>query len=86
MGKKCLEDICLGVFKLLTGLPLSGLPSAYSFCNLELHAIAAYSGWNRGFQVFGPLRASNVLKVSTCEVGFARWNHEVGTIGLSSGD
>jgi hypothetical protein len=48
-GKKYLEDILAAFFKPLTGLPLSDLPSAYSFCNLELHAIAAYSEWNRGF-------------------------------------
>ena len=32
--------------KLLTGLWLNDAPSAYSFCNLDLRPIKAYSQWN----------------------------------------
>ena len=51
------------LLNLLTRLWLGCTPSAYSFCNLDAHPLAAYSQLDRALAVFGPRRASKYLKV-----------------------
>src|SRR5450755_66713 len=50
--------------KLLTGLWLKKTPSAYSFCNLDLHPVTAYSHLNRCSCCFRPPACIEVLECS----------------------
>jgi hypothetical protein len=46
--------------KLLNGIRLRRAPFTYSFCNLELQGVAAYSRPQAEPAIFGPRRASNI--------------------------